>query len=371
MKGMLESHMKNQSLVQKERSAAIQIMRGIAILLVLYHHASMQVDADGFLRGLRLVVTGFHMPVFFLIAGYLFQLKAARYSENKPRFLLNKAQHLLIPYVFWTVILWAAVQIAHIVASPGIRDMMVQNGFDRMSPLKLGIGLLTYEYYYTQHLWFLYILFVYFLLHILIGKAGSSVPFIAACGVVGLFAAAVQMPHMITRFLCWAVFFAFGRAVGRYDGLHRTVRALGTKKGLPFLLVAFAVFSAARIYVETAGLDGVFWKCVQRFVLYGSAFSGSGVVYVIAEKLDRINKGKLLTLLGDHSLDIYLMHNPYFVAFSAMALTNFLHLNAYPALLAAIVIGVTAPTILSRFIIRKIGILSFVMLGIRKPKKAA
>lgn len=48
----------------------IQIMRGIAITVVLVRHAIAQVNAGIILTALEQIIICFHMPIFFVIAGY-------------------------------------------------------------------------------------------------------------------------------------------------------------------------------------------------------------------------------------------------------------------------------------------------------------
>ena len=86
----------------------------LAIIVVLIHHSISRTNVGLVLQSIDDILICFHMPVFFIIAGYLYQNKINKYeSMKKGRFLLAKAKHLLVPYVFWTVLLWCGVQIAN------------------------------------------------------------------------------------------------------------------------------------------------------------------------------------------------------------------------------------------------------------------
>lgn len=62
----------------KEKLLVLQIMRGLAIILVLFCHAIAQINTDVLLEAIEEVITCFHMPIFFVIAGFLFQRGLSR-----------------------------------------------------------------------------------------------------------------------------------------------------------------------------------------------------------------------------------------------------------------------------------------------------
>ena len=75
-------------------------MRGLAIIIVLIRHAIAQVNGDAVLDAAEEIIICFHMPVFFVIAGYLFQKKLDSYlQEGQGKFLADKVKHLLLPYI--------------------------------------------------------------------------------------------------------------------------------------------------------------------------------------------------------------------------------------------------------------------------------
>lgn len=57
-------------MISKERNATIDILKGIAILLVVGAHAGMPFSQE---------ISLFHMPAFFMATGFLF---SERYSDN-------------------------------------------------------------------------------------------------------------------------------------------------------------------------------------------------------------------------------------------------------------------------------------------------
>ena len=72
----------------------LDIAKGIAIALVIVGHT---VDS---LSPVRQVIFSFHMPLFFILAGYTFRVKPMR------ALVTTSAQRLLVPYVLLFVIWW-------------------------------------------------------------------------------------------------------------------------------------------------------------------------------------------------------------------------------------------------------------------------
>ena len=59
-------------MIKDEKKQVIQILRALAIIIVLIRHAIAQVSTDVFLNSIESIIICFHMPIFFIIAGYLF-----------------------------------------------------------------------------------------------------------------------------------------------------------------------------------------------------------------------------------------------------------------------------------------------------------
>ena len=97
--------------------------------------------------------------------------------------------------------------------SPAVLAKMSDTGFAPMSVGNLLYGLLTYQVYYTEHLCFLYVLFVMFVINIFAVDKGSSLSVLVLLvwGAVGMLTLFVTLPHIIERVMLWGIFFAFVR----------------------------------------------------------------------------------------------------------------------------------------------------------------
>lgn len=83
----------------KERQCWIDWAKSIAIYGVVLGHVS-NVSNPVWVKNIAEVLIWFHVPLFFLISGYLFRIKENSFGE----FLKNSVKSLLIPYVFFNII---------------------------------------------------------------------------------------------------------------------------------------------------------------------------------------------------------------------------------------------------------------------------
>ena len=89
----------------KKSNDTIQIMRAVAILFVLIHHSLSNLPEFPF-RTVLLKIVYSDVPIFFIISGFLFEKNIDKYAANKLRFIGYKAKQLILPYLFWTLILY-------------------------------------------------------------------------------------------------------------------------------------------------------------------------------------------------------------------------------------------------------------------------
>ena len=77
------------------RDNSIDFMKGIAIICMVLGHCAFPGTAFIYL---------FHMPVFFMISGYLWNDKNAENIQSVKSFLLRKIKTLWLPFVQWNLI---------------------------------------------------------------------------------------------------------------------------------------------------------------------------------------------------------------------------------------------------------------------------
>lgn len=81
--------------MNKERNVRLDILRGIAIILMVMGHS--------FFSGMHFVYL-FHMALFFMMGGYFFDGKNSDSIRNVGRFILKRIKGLWLPFVIWNTI---------------------------------------------------------------------------------------------------------------------------------------------------------------------------------------------------------------------------------------------------------------------------
>ena len=82
---------------EKQRLDYIDTIRGIGILFVVIGHHLLGAD------GLVVWIYSFHMPLFFIITGYLYAYKKDKCKDIKA-LIINKAKSLMYPYINFSLI---------------------------------------------------------------------------------------------------------------------------------------------------------------------------------------------------------------------------------------------------------------------------
>lgn len=83
------------------RNAHVDVLRGILIILVVVGHSKTDILHD--------IIFLFHMPLFFILSGFLLQKK----KLVTKGYLINKSTTLLIPYVIYLLLDFLLVQKAN------------------------------------------------------------------------------------------------------------------------------------------------------------------------------------------------------------------------------------------------------------------
>ena len=129
---------------KSNRSLYLDIVKGFAIILVVYGHC-IDYYSDEYISGnlfysdeLHKIIYSFHMPLFMLVSGYLFYGSVVRHSWRHN--LKTRFSKLLLPVVLWNTLYLAILNTVNLL-----------NG----KPVPWGEELLSY----TSALWFLWAIF--------------------------------------------------------------------------------------------------------------------------------------------------------------------------------------------------------------------
>lgn len=322
----------NLPIIEKSRLKWVDYLRGIAIILVVYRHALIGIERAGIyvpeiLSKANTIFYSFRMPLFFIISG-LFISKSL--LKKKFTQLLNiKFENLLYPYFIWCF-LQITLQIL----------LSDQTNASR--------GLVDYSYMLYQprnldQFWYLPALFnctiIYLLLKV---KLRANVWVQYGIGILFYFLSPfLQDISMISDFMEFYIFFVIGESTANIFFKTRTQEKLRN----PLLLLgSLPVFALVQLYYlqhdEYYYINDPLGK-IQFFII---ALVGCFSMFLIALRLEKLNKLNFLRIYGYHSLFIYVMH-VFVTALSRIVLVKLGIVDATTLLLLSIFTGITFPVI--------------------------
>ena len=148
--------------ISKKQSDIIQLMRGVAVIMVVLQHSIARIATSNWQFKIIYFLNHIDVAIFFVISGYLFEFKKEKYyQESKMVYIKNKIKALLFPYLFWSLILAVGIKIANIFM-PNLQNII---GIKAWTWKDIIINTLFFKDYNVQHLWFIYVLFFFFLLN--------------------------------------------------------------------------------------------------------------------------------------------------------------------------------------------------------------
>lgn len=262
------------------RSNIVDIVKGIAIILVVYGHTAQGMGHRGWWTGPAadfsdVFIYSFHMPAFFFVAGLFVTGSIAK--RGAKRFTTEKLKTILYPYLLMCVIT-AALE-------PLIGRFKVNT-----VPFRWNTFLRTTAE--GEASWFLFVLFFCLMLALLTVLMPSWLRFLAAICVALL---PLFGPRSVGQVLHEFCFVAAGMWVGtriyRMERLSATATAFG--------LALLTVFQVAIVY--TYGRPLLFqWTYIPLGI------TGTAGLLLLAKLLDRHRIGNDVAWVGRASLAIFL-----------------------------------------------------------------
>lgn len=304
-----------------KRSTAVDIVKGIAIALVVFEHVAQGANrrdwwTPDYYRQLRYAIYSFHMASFFFVSG---MFVAGSIAKRGPKwFATDKLKTVLYPYLLWAA---PALLLPGLVSDGGAK------------------GKMNFSTFLTQFLsgeasWFLPSLFITLMLALATIKLPDWLRFALAVAVSLLWRDTGFM--VIDRGIHYFAFVALGQWVG--------TRIL---KVQPAKYVAAIAAVAAFVCVTLIAGQMVAGEKIQSYaVLLGLGILGTAGLFMSARVFEDSPIGKGLNWIGQASLAIFLLH-PYFQGGSRMVIQKVLHSHApiFQVGLATVV-AVLAPAVI-------------------------
>lgn len=338
----------------------IDVAKGIGIVLVVMGHTIVpqlkETEIGGFIWNF---IYNFHMPLFFFISGWLFERRLEHYT-SKGKFISDKLKFLMLPYLTFSIIAYLLVNTAFKITL--LSGVLSDGGYTATGLKDALLQIVTYSGHIDKHLWFVYSLFLIFTVNILFPKLMKSKPMLFLLLALYVSKAFVHYYGILDYVASDLFFFSLARFM-----LARNKKCLLSDAPHLFMTTA-AFFVAANCiysYFCVTQMPSGIAKAVLYLLRCSTSIMGIVTVCTAADFIAKTRLAKPLGALGRYSYDIYLMHAPFLVSGSMGILLLYFPFSLPPAVYCAAVTvaGILLPYGVSRFIIRKIPLMSVAILG--------
>lgn len=296
----------------------IDALKGFGIILVIAMHSSIYC----IFPTISILLTAGYMAMFFILSGYTAK------KENITSGMAKKAKRLLIPYIFYGIIITSFFAILDLVYGYFNTREWIGLLYSRHSlyPLGTTTNVVLLSSRSISPLWFLtamFFSFLWFYLYANIKKTASKVLciIIYIIATIMLYYSPILLPWSLdTSFLC-ALFIITG-----YQFKEYAIKEY--KKNLLYFLTLSAILAAyialvsfndnanlsIRIYGELGALSIILYYILSLLIT---------IIYSEVLKLCNKNMlGRFLSFVGKHSLRIMCIHMPL-ITFSGWGLNRF------------------------------------------------
>ena len=317
----------NTSILEKQRLAWVDYLRGIAILLVVYRHVLLGLENSHLtiprpLVDANMIFFSFRMPLFFILSGIFINGSIAR--RPLKNLVFTKFENLLYPYLVWSFI---QVTLQILLSRYSNTDRTIRD-----------YSFILYQPRALDQFWYLPALFNTTIVYLLVkvkarAPAWSQLVIGLALYTVYFRFPFVQKISMLSDWMEFYIFFALGDVISDLFFRERSQQFL--KNPLTLLLV-IPIFTATQIYYLRHYPVGA----VEFLAI---ALIGCFSMFVLSFRLQTWNILRFLRVLGFHSLFIYVMH-VLVAAFVRAILMRFFGIRSPEILLfSGILAGVVIP----------------------------
>jgi fucose 4-O-acetylase-like acetyltransferase len=281
MSGKSETANTREPITSGTRSNIVDIVKGLAIILVVYGHTAQGLIHRAWWTGPEAAfsetfIYSFHMPAFFFVAGLFVTGSIAK--RGGQAFVVDKLKTILYPYVLFTLI------------NPLIEPLI---GRFKSSTVPFQWRAFFESLLDGDSSWFLFVLFFSLMLALLTIRVPAWLRFFAAVVVALLPLPGLPAIGRVLHEFCFlAAGMWFGTRVYRLEKIRWAPAVLGL-----ILLTAFQLR-----FILTYGYSAL-W--LWPFVILG--LTGTAGLFLLARLVDRSRLGDSLAWIGRASLAIFLL----------------------------------------------------------------
>ena len=311
----------------------IDILKGIAIILVLIAHAIIKYPINlqkiEWCKWLFNFVSTPQMALFFLISGICYSCKNLRV------FIKKKLSRLIIPYLTFSI-----TDLAIRIILPTFVNRPT-NIYDGIKKILL----------YGGEYWFLYTLFLIFILYIQIDKLCKNNVNIKKILIVFFYLiSCIKLPSLFTinKIVIYLPYFILGTIIK--DNIEKISFFIKENKEIEIMLLLLSL--ASTILYTTFGISlSIKWTYSWIAVITGCLFW-----FIISNKINKKKFRKMLIKCGRYSLQLYLF-NGYLLVLSRVLIINILHIsNAIIIIICCTIIPLIITSLIINLVIEKIKI---------------
>ena len=347
------------------RNELIDILKAIAIILVVFAHCMVNGSGQAVLSGgsyfddpVFKFITSFNMPLFMLISGFLFAFSVKRHTPFQV--FGKKVKTLLVP-----LLSWAFVVVAILIASKFVNERIILS-------LREIVSSLVYHFFHGQ--WFLWAVFWSSVIVLLNRSLFNDSYFVY----LAIFVLTFSLPdyHNLALYKFMYPYFVVGYLFNKVEYSKKESFKTKIEGALP-IFISWLVFILLLLvydhdsYIYTSGYrvirDSGF-DAVQLYVdLYRFTIGFAGSVAVILTTIHlfphfREGLRKTLAYIGANSLGIYILSNVIFNDHLLRTFSiRFTGINYGVALLEAMAVIIV--TLLVSYLIKKNQMMNLLFLG--------
>lgn len=278
----------------------MDLLRGLAILLVILHHSTQivayRIDAaPEFFAFVSAFFAPFRMPMLMFLSGLLV---AGSLHAPTGKYVWGKVRRILWPIVVWTLVYAGAEAVV---------------GQVTYMPWELG--------FWNTYLWFMQFIFVYYLAALLLRWVPAWIMVIVP--LAAAFALMFSLPadfELLQRFFYLMPFFFLGAFVERFWNDYARILSVPLAWGLAIVPLAVAVYSGLDdMWARHAGVEGGGGLWYDPWFAV-PAMLGILILVRLAATLRSRRWMKPIEFVGRYSLIYYVAHYPVFAALGWLAM---------------------------------------------------
>lgn len=330
----------------EKRFTGLNIAKGFGIILVVLGHAlsALPMGSNDLCELLRTLIYLIHMPLFFVISGFLFENNTKKYQNRGLKvYVASKFRVFIIPYISFTILIILIVSI-------GLYIEPLQIVIRKLRSTNISIikSIVLYENPIDDHLWFSYVMFLVLILSYLMIKIDKRL-IVMIFYVLYLETFFITLPELIWKVFRYMLLFQIGRNLFQYNEYFNKAKKFG-------LFIVFFLSTGVYLILKEKNLG------IMGAIKPIAEISSSILILRLSFELEHTKCKQFLDYLGEKSYAIYLIHQPYIVPVIMAVVSGGTFLTVF-AVILSLVLGLFIPIIIQDKIISKSKILSFLLLG--------